>query len=215
MAAWAQRPRGALGAQGQPWPWEPCFTLFLRYDSPVGARLVPREQASPPSRNVTVRGGWHPKHGAPAPRGLWGQQVVPGGHGQCSRGLLKTQCELVVCRLGIMHFSNGVLCLYATSLAVVLYGCGPLTYKQLILTSAGVRDAEALAVPCQSCLVLSSLGAASAGAHLEKVTVVSGNKQPTTKLCFIWEEHPGGFQELQNQLLFTSLCWGGQSTVQS
>ena len=109
----------------------------------------------------------------------------------------------MACSLNITHFSNNVVCLNATSLAVILYGFGPLTYKQLILTSAGVREAEALctlsAVPYQSSLVLSPQGAASTGPHLEKVILVGGNKQSTTKLCFIWEDHVGGFQELQKQ----------------
>lgn len=77
-----------------------------------------------------------------------------------------------MCSLSITRFSNDVVYLCAASVAVVLYGFGPLTYKQLILTSAGVREAEASctlwAVPCQGSLVLSPRGAASAGAHLEK-----------------------------------------------
>lgn len=67
-----------------------------------------------------------------------------------------------------------------------------------------------LHVPCwqyQNSLVLSPQRFANAGARLEKVTLVNGSKQSTT--CFIWEKRLGAFQELQNQLTFTPLCWGG------
>lgn len=57
---------------------------------------------------------------------------------------------------------------------------------------------------CQSSLVLIH-GAASAGGHLEKVTLFGGNKQPTTKLCFIWEERLGGFQESHINSIYCSL----------
>lgn len=49
-------------------------------------------------------------------------------------------------------------------------------------------------------------GAANAGGRLEKLTLFGGNKQPTTKLCFIWEEHRGGFQELQINSIYSSFA---------
>lgn len=48
-----------------------------------------------------------------------------------------------MCSLGVTRFHNSVVYLYATSLAVVVYGFSPLSYKQLILMSADVREAEA------------------------------------------------------------------------
>jgi len=111
------------------------------------------------------------------------------------------------------RLSDGVACSYAACLAALLYVFGLLACRRLILTSAGVREVEAAStlpgVPC----ALYPGGCQPRGSSRE-VTLVSGNKQPSTQLCFIWEEHVGGFQELDKQPPCT-LCRGGQSTVQS
>lgn len=49
-------------------------------------------------------------------------------------------------------------------------------------------------------------GAASAGGRPEKVTFLGGN-EPTTELCFIWEEHLEGSQELQINSIYSLLRW--------
>lgn len=73
---------GALGAQGQPLGRGSLASPGLcgvTAQWEHGLSVVPCDQASPPSRNVTVRGGWHPKRGAAQPRGgLWGQQQQAG-----------------------------------------------------------------------------------------------------------------------------------------
>lgn len=110
----------------------------------------------------------------------------------------------------ITHFRNSVVLFVCQS-----YRRGFVRFwsidLQSTLTSAGVWEKRRRRVSgwqhCQSSIVLTP-GAASTGARLEKVTLFGGDKQPATKLCFIWEEHLEGFQEFQiNSICSSLLRW--------
>lgn len=176
--------------------------LACQCGSPVGAWAVPGEQPSPPATNVTVRGGWHPAVGPVGP-------AAPSGTGRAWAALQQNPVRaagvqswyllhVFVIVLCICHFSSsGFVWFWSTELQAVnsdVCWCE---------RSGGVVCPVSSTLPQLPCA--QSPGAASAAAPLEKATLVSGNKQPPTKLCFIWEEHLGDFQELQKQLPFTPL----------
>lgn len=108
--------------------------------------------------------------------------------------------------LSITHFRNSIVlfvCQCYRSGFVRFWSIGP----QSTLTCAGVGEAEAA---CARLEALPELPCAHSWRcprrdRLGKVTLCGGNEQPTAKLCFIWEEHLGGFQELQINSTYSSL----------